>query len=212
MRRLRVVLLVLLVPVALVLGIWLGGHPDDLPGGVRDTLVADSQGRLYNEAVDLIEDRAQHELDGLVDFSWVHTFNASTLLQVSPFYHYNRADYEPGLNDLPIATTSDRASNYAGLQGSLTGQVARNTLQGGVYGFGQHDSYVFGSVFNDGSATSFRSTDMANGGLVEEFVSDTYKAMPWLTLIGGLRGSHFVGEFTENRLSPRIGAVAPIQS
>jgi carboxyl-terminal processing protease len=54
-RRLRTVLLVLLLPVALVLGIWLGGHPDDLPGGVRDTLVADSQGRLYNEAVDIIE-------------------------------------------------------------------------------------------------------------------------------------------------------------
>ncbi|WP_263381547.1 TonB-dependent receptor [Granulicella arctica] len=152
----------------------------------------------------------QHELDGLVDFSWVHTFNASTLLQVSPFYHYNRADYEPGLNDLPIATTSDRASNYAGLQGSLTGQVARNTLQGGVYGFGQHDSYVFGSIFNDGSATNFRSTDMASGGLAEEFVSDTYKATPWLTLIGGLRGSHFVGEFTENRLSPRIGAAVQV--
>jgi carboxyl-terminal processing protease len=54
-RRLRVLLLVLLVPVALVLGIWLGGHPDDLPGGVRDTLVADSQGRLYEEAVDIIK-------------------------------------------------------------------------------------------------------------------------------------------------------------
>jgi carboxyl-terminal processing protease len=45
----------LLVPVALVAGIWLGGHPDDLPGGVRDTLVADSQGRLYDEAMDIIE-------------------------------------------------------------------------------------------------------------------------------------------------------------
>jgi carboxyl-terminal processing protease len=54
-RRLRTVLLILLVPVALVLGIWLGGHPDDLPGGVRDTLVADSQGRLYEEAVDIIK-------------------------------------------------------------------------------------------------------------------------------------------------------------
>jgi carboxyl-terminal processing protease len=54
-RRLRSLLLILLVPVALVLGIWLGGHPDDLPGGVRDTLVADSQGRLYEEAVDIIK-------------------------------------------------------------------------------------------------------------------------------------------------------------
>ena len=47
--------MLLLVPVALVAGIWLGGHPDDLPGGVRDTLVADSQGRLYDEAMDIIQ-------------------------------------------------------------------------------------------------------------------------------------------------------------
>src|SRR3954471_14765496 len=51
MRR----LLILIVPVALVLGIWWGGHPDRLPGFARDTLVADSDGRLYEEAVDTIE-------------------------------------------------------------------------------------------------------------------------------------------------------------
>ncbi len=33
---------------------------------------------------------ARHELDGLADFSWVHTFSASTLLQISPFYHFDR--------------------------------------------------------------------------------------------------------------------------
>ncbi len=48
-------LLAVFVPVALVLGIWLGGHPDRLPGVARDTLVADSDGRLYEEAVDTIE-------------------------------------------------------------------------------------------------------------------------------------------------------------
>jgi carboxyl-terminal processing protease len=41
--------------IALVLGIWLGGHPNDLPGPVRDALVQDSDGRLYDEAVDTIE-------------------------------------------------------------------------------------------------------------------------------------------------------------
>jgi carboxyl-terminal processing protease len=40
---------------ALVLGIWLGGHPNSLPGPVRDTLVQDSDGRLYDEAVDTLE-------------------------------------------------------------------------------------------------------------------------------------------------------------
>jgi carboxyl-terminal processing protease len=55
MRRLRTALLILFVPLALVLGVWLGGHPDWLPGFARDTLVADSDGRLYEEAVDKIE-------------------------------------------------------------------------------------------------------------------------------------------------------------
>jgi carboxyl-terminal processing protease len=54
-RRLFTLLVFVLVPVALVGGIWLGGHPDTLPGGVRDTLVADSQGRLYDEAMGIIE-------------------------------------------------------------------------------------------------------------------------------------------------------------
>ncbi|MDA0174035.1 S41 family peptidase [Solirubrobacter taibaiensis] len=55
MRRLRTALLILFVPLALILGVWLGGHPDWLPGFARDTLVADSNGRLYEEAVDKIE-------------------------------------------------------------------------------------------------------------------------------------------------------------
>jgi carboxyl-terminal processing protease len=40
-------LLLVLVPVALVVGIYWGGHPDHLPGFARKTLVADTQGRLY---------------------------------------------------------------------------------------------------------------------------------------------------------------------
>jgi carboxyl-terminal processing protease len=54
-RRVSPLVLVVLVPVVLVVGIWLGGHPQALPTGVRDTLVADSQGRLYEEAMDIIE-------------------------------------------------------------------------------------------------------------------------------------------------------------
>jgi carboxyl-terminal processing protease len=52
MRRL---LILLSIPLALILGIWIGGHPDHLPGFARDTLVSDSDGRLYQEAVDTIE-------------------------------------------------------------------------------------------------------------------------------------------------------------
>jgi len=148
----------------------------------------------------------QHETDGLAAFSWLHTFNPSTVLQLSPFYHYNKADYEPNPNDTPVATTSDRASHYGGAQTSITTEIARNTLQAGFYSFGQHDNYLFGAIFNDGSGTApFNLPDSANGGVIEEYVSDNYKATSWLTLIAGLRQTHFQGQFTENETDPRFG-------
>ena len=153
---------------------------------------------------------AQHETDGVADFTWARTFSASTLLQVSPFYHYNRADYQPGAEDLPAAAISDRASNSGGLQASITGEITRNTLQAGFYAFGQHDSYTFGSVFNDGTYPSFKTSDSAAGDVIEEFVSDNYKVTPWLTVIGGLRASHFKDSFTEDQVNPRLGLAVQI--
>jgi carboxyl-terminal processing protease len=63
MRRLRTALLALLIPLALILGVWLGGHPDFLPGFARQTLVADSDGRLYEQAVDKIEATYYRKVD-----------------------------------------------------------------------------------------------------------------------------------------------------
>ena len=154
---------------------------------------------------------SQHELDGVAAFTWLHTFNPSTVLQVSPFFHHNRADYEPNPNDTPVATTSNRTSNYGGAQASITTEIARNTLQAGFYSFGQHDSYLFGALFNDGSGNAnFSLPDSASGGVIETFVSDNYKATNWLTLISGLRQTHFQGQFSENEVDPRFGVVVRI--
>ena len=153
----------------------------------------------------------QHETDAVAAFSWIRSFTASTVLQVSPFYHFNRADYESNPNDTPVATTSDRSSNYGGAQVSVTTEIARNTLQAGLYSFGQHDTYRFGAIFNDGSGNpNFSLPDSASGGVTEEFVSDNYKATSWLTLIAGLRQTHFQGEFTENDTDPRFGVAVRI--
>ena len=152
----------------------------------------------------------QHETDGFSAFTWAHTFRTSTLLEVSPFYHYNSANYEPKANDFPVATTSDRASNYAGAQATITTNIARNNIQAGFYSWGQHDSNRFGAIFNDGSGTNFTTPDSAAGGLVEEYISDNYKATPWLTLIGGLRQAHFQSSFTENATDPRVGIAVQI--
>ena len=54
-RRIPPGIYAVLVPVALVLGIYWGGHPDRLPHFARNTLVADTQGQLYQEAVDTLQ-------------------------------------------------------------------------------------------------------------------------------------------------------------
>jgi hypothetical protein len=148
---------------------------------------------------------SQHETDGVVAFTWAHSFNPKTLLTVSPFYHYNSADYEPKAIDTPTAATSDRASNYAGVQASASGDLGSHHLEGGFYGWGQHDSDLFAVDFTDNSYRNFSEPDSAPGGLIEEYVSDNWKVTPWLTAIGGMRESYFTAGFSENALYPRIG-------
>jgi carboxyl-terminal processing protease len=62
-RRSYTPLLVVLLPVVLIAGVWLGGHPTNLPGFVRDAFVGDSQGRLYDEALDTIADNYYRPVD-----------------------------------------------------------------------------------------------------------------------------------------------------
>ena len=52
-RHLLTGVLTVALPVALLfLGIWLGGHPNDLPGFVRNAFVSSSGSRVVNEAID----------------------------------------------------------------------------------------------------------------------------------------------------------------
>lgn len=153
----------------------------------------------------------QHEADLLTTFSWLHTFNASTVLQLSPFFHRNRADYESRPTDTPVATTSDRASIYSGAQASITTEIKRNTLQAGAFGFAQSDHNRFGAIFNDASGTpAFSTPASSSGGVVEEYLSDNFKATSWLTLIGGLRATHFRGQFNETQADPRLGVAVRV--
>lgn len=148
---------------------------------------------------------ADQEADTFINFSWVRTISSNTLLTVSPFFHYNSANYSSPANDLPTATTDDRASTYGGGQVTLSGTIARNSMSGGFYGFGEHDDQLFGVLFNDGSATNFTDREIVNGGLEELWFEDKFKPTSWLTLTGGVRQSHFGGMITENATTPRAG-------
>jgi carboxyl-terminal processing protease len=42
------------LPILLILGVYLGGHPEDLPKFARDAFVADHETRVVNEAISRI--------------------------------------------------------------------------------------------------------------------------------------------------------------
>jgi outer membrane receptor protein involved in Fe transport len=154
----------------------------------------------------------EREPDGYVTFSWVHTFNPDLLLTVSPFYHYNGADYKGGANDYPVISTITQTANYAGMQASLNATYWKNDIQAGVYGFGQHQYNYFYNLFTAPGFTQFApSSTGVNGGVAAEFINDKFKVTPWLTLIAGLRVTEFKStSSSENKADPRVGVAVRV--
>jgi hypothetical protein len=154
---------------------------------------------------------AEREPDGYATFSWVHTFNPKTLLTVSPFYHYNGADYEGGANDQPVSSTVHQNASYGGAQIVVNSNLAKNDLQAGLYSFGQHQYSYFANNFTDGTTNVGNiPPSSVNGGLVSEFINDKFKITPWFTLIAGLRESQFTSVISEHATDPRFGATVRI--
>ena len=153
----------------------------------------------------------QHEGDAFLNFSWVHTFNSKTLLTLSPFYHYNQANYDSTPADVPIASTDHRTSNYAGGQATFNINVGRNNLQTGLYSFYQQDHELFGAIFNDGSGNPpVVDREQPSGSLTAFFVDDKFKPLSWLTLSAGIRPTHFSAGINENAISPRFGVAVNV--
>lgn len=152
----------------------------------------------------------ERERDALASFSWAHTFQPGLMLTVSPFYHYNRANYDGDPNDTPIATTQHRASHYAGAQIALSEVTKKHNASVGLYGFGQRDDEAIGLIANDGSNLSLSQDKLTTGHMEAAFLEDQYKALSWLTLTAGVRLTHFTGEISENAASPRLGGAIRI--
>ena len=152
----------------------------------------------------------ERERDALANFSWVHTFQPGLLLTISPFYHYNRANYDGDPNDAPISTTQHRGSQYGGAQLALNKVTARHNASIGIYGFGQRDDESVSLIANDGSGLSLAQDKATTGHLDALFFEDQYKALSWLTLIAGVRLTHFTGAISENAASPRLGGAIRI--
>ena len=156
-------------------------------------------------------DDVERESDGFVNLSWVRTLPSRMLLTVSPFYHYNTANFDGGPTD-PIVTTDERRSQYGGAQVTLGADLGKHNLQVGVYGFHQQDEQVFALTFNDGSQPNLSTREQPSGNTVAVFVQDKVSVTSWLTLMGRVRQTHFAGGVTEDATSPRVGASLVVPS
>jgi len=152
----------------------------------------------------------ERERDALGSLSWAHTFRPGMLLTMSPFYHYNRANYDGDPSDTPISATQHRASQYAGAQAVFSAVTKRHNASIGFYGFGQRDSESVNLIANDGSRLLLAQRQNTSGHLETLFLEDQYKALDWLTLTAGARITHFSGAIAENAASPRLGAAIRI--
>lgn len=152
----------------------------------------------------LVRDR-EREQDAFASVTWLHTFGPSVFLSMSPLYHFNRAAFEGGPSDLPIAT-DNRASTYAGGQVSLAAVRKKHNAKAGLLAFAERDDEFFSVIANDGSGAKLEQRTKPDGNLEAVFLEDQYKASSWLTFSGGLRFTRFSGAAAETAWSPRAAA------
>ena len=152
----------------------------------------------------------ERERDALGSLSWAHTFRPGMLLTVSPFYHYNRANYDGGPGDTPISPTQHRSSQYAGAQIIFNAVTTHHNASIGVYGFGQKDAESIDLIAHDGSGLGLAQEQNTSGHLETFFAEEQYKPLDWLTLTAGARLTHFSGVIAENAASPRLGGTIRI--
>src|SRR3984893_14136568 len=115
---------------------------------------------------------ANRENDSFAAFSWVRTFSPGLVLTVSPFFHYNSADYISDPNDFPSAATQNRSSKYEGGQATVSWIKGRNNARVGLYSFAQQDTQFFQVVYNDGSGTVAPLSQNPDGSLIAVYVED----------------------------------------
>jgi outer membrane receptor protein involved in Fe transport len=177
-------------------------------------LIASVRGDHYQVPIDptaspILHD-VENERDDFVNFSWLHTIGTGVTLTVSPFYHFNRAHYEPNIDDT-IQSEYDRGSNYEGGVASIGVVLGRHNFHAGMQVFGERDNQLYGvldTITPSNDVAPTRTRPRAN--IEAMFIEDQYKATNWLTFNGGLRLTHYGGPVSENSADPRVGAAIQI--
>ncbi|MBZ5513422.1 MAG: TonB-dependent receptor [Acidobacteriia bacterium] len=146
------------------------------------------------------------ERDAFVNFSWVRTASHGLLFTVSPYYHFNRADYLGLAGDRPVIPENDQSSHYVGANITLAVTTGSHNAKVGVTGFAERENTFLSLTSTDPSLASLAQRERVWGNVGALFVEDQYRLTPWLTLNGGVRLTRFSGAITETAADPRLGA------
>ncbi len=152
----------------------------------------------------------QHETDGHAAFSWIHTFNPASLFEISPFYHYNNADYSPMPTICLRPREPGRSASTPVAQAYYSTTGHRNSLR--------PDFTVTDNTRTTSSASlstmaahpislpNIRGCRRSGGGLCRgqlpaDLVADSDRRV---------RQTHFQAAIAENAIYPRIGVAVLI--
>jgi outer membrane receptor protein involved in Fe transport len=149
------------------------------------------------------------ERDYLLGFHWAHSFADRVLFTLTPYFHYNAAEYISGPGDTPYILNDKAHSDYLGARSVLQVLKKRNDVRTGIEVWAQRDDTLFGLAANPGEAVL--NQHERNWAQSESaFVEDAYKVSSWFTLNLGLRLQHYGGLVNENAFDPRLGGAIRI--
>ena len=146
----------------------------------------------------------ERERDVAATLNWSHRLSGNALLTISPFLHFNRANYDGDPTGDPVSAVQHLASLYGGAQTALSFTNRAHNASLGLYGFDQHDDERI-HLTEAATGDEVRQSHGSDGGLIALFGGDQWKPRSWLTITAGLRLTHFSGAVSENSADPRLG-------
>lgn len=149
------------------------------------------------------------ERDYLIGFDWTHSFSSGVLFLLTPYFHFNSAQYVGGPNDTPYVLNDNNRSDYLGVRSVLQVQKNKHNASVGIEIWGQRDNSVFELTPNPGGAMLNQQLKQWASSYAG-FLEDQYKATSWLTFDLGLRLTHYSGLVNENAADPRVGGAIRI--
>jgi outer membrane receptor protein involved in Fe transport len=162
--------------------------PEDEAAGIRD--------------IDL-------ERDYLLGFHWTHSFSNDVLFTLTPYLHFNRADYVAGANDMPFVLNDNNRSIYLGARSTVEVRKKGHNAVAGAEFWAERNNIFFGLTENPGEAV-LNQQQKHWADSVSVFAEDQWKVNQWLTLDLGLRASRYAGLIKETAADPRLGAAIEI--